>query len=224
MSFVRSFLVYLFLCIFCFLMLRIIIGYSSFDTSVQFLARKQEYIHDKLWLTAFYIHSFSAVICLFAGFTQFSTDFLKDNKKLHRLFGKIYVFNILFINFPTGMVLAVNANGLLVSRIEFILLDLLWFYFTLRAYQLARSGEFAAHRNFMIRSYALTLSAITLRSWKMILVDTINIDPLHLYMIISWLGFVPNLLLAEIIIRRKLPSEPSETRTKQQNNDKVNGR
>jgi hypothetical protein len=54
----------------------------------------------------------------------------------------------------------------------------------------------------MIRSYALTFSAITLRTWKLILSNIFSIDLAELYVIDAWLGFVPNLLLAEIIIRK----------------------
>jgi hypothetical protein len=52
----------------------------------------------------------------------------------------------------------------------------------------------------MIRSFALTFSAITLRSWKIILAAVFHPDPLILYMIDAWIGFVPNLLLAEWLI------------------------
>jgi len=55
----------------------------------------------------------------------------------------------------------------------------------------------------MIRSYALTLSAVMLRTWKIIILSVVYVDPLHLYMIDAWLGFVPNLLFAEWLIRRK---------------------
>src|SRR5258708_9372739 len=101
------------------------------------------------------------------------------------------------------MILAVNANGLLPSRLDFALLDCLWFGFTAKAVLAARQGQIKEHRQYMIRSYALTFSAITLRSWKIILAHTIHPDALTLYMIDAWMGFVPNLLFAESLIRRK---------------------
>ena len=54
----------------------------------------------------------------------------------------------------------------------------------------------------MIRSYALSFSAITLRTWKIILSHSFQVDPASLYMIDAWMGFVPNLLFAEWLIRR----------------------
>jgi hypothetical protein len=53
----------------------------------------------------------------------------------------------------------------------------------------------------MIRSFALTLSAVTLRLWKLGITNTIDIKPMDAYRIVAWLGWVPNLLIAEMYIR-----------------------
>jgi len=68
-----------------------------------FLAVKQDYIHIKVWRTAFYVHVFSSILTLLAGFTQFSSYILKEHRGLHRFMGKLYVFAVLFINFPAGI-------------------------------------------------------------------------------------------------------------------------
>jgi len=198
----RTFLIYFILCIATFLMLRIIIDYSAFHDDTRFLRYKQDYIHNPVWKTAFYIHVFTSILALMAGFTQFSAEFLKNHRSLHRLIGRLYAILILFINFPAGMILAVNANGLLPSRVAFTLLDCLWFVFTAKAILAARQGRIKEHKQYMIRSYALTFSAITLRSWKIILANTLHPDALTLYMIDAWMGFVPNLLIAEWFIHR----------------------
>jgi uncharacterized membrane protein len=194
---IKSIAVYAVLCMATCLMLRMVVDYAAFRDDVDFLRFKQVYVGYWWWKTAFYVHVFSAIGALCAGFTQFSSQFLRDHRPWHRLIGRVYAYDILLINFPAGMVLAVCANGLLPGRIAFFLLDCLWFTFTLIAVAAARNGQIARHREFMIRSYALTFSAITLRTWKLILSHTFHIDPLHLYMIEAWIGFVPNLLFAE---------------------------
>jgi hypothetical protein len=199
----RYALLYLLLCIATFLMLKGIIAYADFNSTTGFLKYKQDYLDNTVWKTAFYIHVFSSALTLMAGFTQFSPTILKNNKPVHRLAGKIYVYDILFVNFPSGMIMAIYANGLLPSKIAFIVLDTLWFSFTLAALLAIKKRDIITHRQFMIRSYALTLSAITLRTWKMIFTHTTTLDPLTIYMIDAWMGFVPNLLLAEWLIRRK---------------------
>jgi uncharacterized membrane protein len=197
----RIFILYALLCVGCFLMMRTIVGYASFRDDAQFLAVKQAYIHNPVWKTAFYIHVFSAIIALFAGFTQFSPDILRGNPQIHRLVGKIYVVIVLFINFPVGLIMGVYANGGIPCKIAFLLLDSLWFYFTLRAYLCAKSRRFAEHKNYMIRSYALTLSAITLRTWNLVLSNSFDINAVDQYVVTAWLGFVPNLMVAEVLIR-----------------------
>jgi uncharacterized membrane protein len=185
-------------------MLRTILQYTALDDHIGFLQYKQAYLHIKVWKAAFYIHVFSSILVLMAGLTQFSDHVLKEQRNLHRIVGRIYAFNIIFINFPAGMIMAVYANGLLPSKIAFIILDTLWCWFTVKAVIAIRKGDIIAHKQYMIRSYALTCSAITLRTWKIILSATLISDPLLLYMVDAWMGFVPNLLFAEWLIRSKL--------------------
>lgn len=203
-NFLRIFFVYFILCIATYLMLRMLVDYTAFRDDVDFLRFKQTYVKYPWWKAAFYIHVFTAILALMAGFTQFSREILKNHRSLHRLAGRIYAYNILIVNFPAGMILAVCANGLLPGRIAFFLLDCLWFTFTYVAVLAARQGQISRHQAFMIRSYALTFSAITLRTWKFILSRSFHIDPLHLYMMDAWLGFVPNLLVAEWWIRFRI--------------------
>jgi hypothetical protein len=195
--------IYLLLAILTLIMLVTITQYAGMDEQAGFLQFKQGYLADPVWKTAFYIHVFSCFFCLLAGLTQFSAGLLKRRKKWHRLLGKLYVFNILFINVPVGMILAVNANGGLPSRIAFCLLGVLWFVFTLLAWLYARRRRFILHRRFMIRSYALTLSAITLRLWKPLFISFTSLDTDTIYRIDAWLGFGLNLLVAEWIISRE---------------------
>jgi uncharacterized membrane protein len=183
-------------------MLKSVVRYYTFQDNTGFLQFKQAYIHIPLWRMVFYIHVFSAVFALFAGLTQFSSQLLKKHRKLHRLIGRLYAYDILVINFPAAMVMAIYANGQLPGKTAFVTLDCLWFWFTFKGIQEIKRGNVLTHRQNMMRSYALTFSAVTLRSWKIIISSMVHIDPLHLYMIDAWMGFVPNLLFAEWLIWR----------------------
>ncbi|MDB6073759.1 MAG: hypothetical protein JWO89_1399 [Verrucomicrobiaceae bacterium] len=200
----KTFVGFLVLNVGTFLMLKLILQYSALNDHVAFLKQKQEYLHLKVWKAAFYIHVFSSILTLLAGFTQFSTELLRKHRPVHRLVGKIYVWDILAINFPAGLVMAVYANGHLPTKTAFLILDSLWFWFTLKAVIEIKKGNIQSHRDYMTRSYALTLSALTLRTWKIILTNTTSIPPETIYMMNAWLAFVPNLLCAEwLIFRRK---------------------
>jgi hypothetical protein len=56
------------------------------------------------------------------------------------------------------------------------------------------------HQKFAIRSFALTLSAISLRLFKYIIVFLFQPQQMEVYRIVAWLGWTFNLLVAEIII------------------------
>ncbi len=199
----KTFIGFLVLNVGTFLMLRLVVMYTALDDHVGFLQQKQDYLHIKVWKAAFYTHVFSSLLTLLAGFTQFSSDFLKKHRRLHRLFGRVYAWDILAVNFPAGLIMAIYANGHLPSKAAFLILDSLWFWFTLKAIIEIKRGNVQAHRDYMLRSYALTLSALSLRTWKIILTSLTSLPPDIIYMMDAWLGFVPNLLFAEWLIFRR---------------------
>ncbi|MEO8000819.1 MAG: DUF2306 domain-containing protein [Arenimonas sp.] len=190
------------LAIFCYLMLQIILRYVSFDTDASFLQIKQDYIGNKVWLTAFYVHVFSSLFALLAGLTQFSKKIRSYYPRVHRWVGRIYVLDILLVTGPAGLLMSFYANGGLGSRLAFLILSILWWYVTLQAWRAAVARDFARHRAFMLRSYALTLSAITLRLWKLGMAHYFGLPPMEIYRVAAWLGFVPNYLLVEIYLYR----------------------
>lgn len=96
--------------------------------------------------------------------------------------------------------MAYHANGGIISQLSFLILSILWFTYTLKAYTTIKQGAFKKHRNFMIRSYALTLSAISLRLFKYGIVSVFELAPMDTYKIVSILGWLVNLIIAEIII------------------------
>lgn len=185
---------------FSFLMLRIIYVYIPMQTDVAFLQLKQSYIHITEWRVAFFVHVFSSLFVLLAGFTQFSKWLLRNRPRLHRVIGYSYVINVLLITGPAGLLMSFYANGGISSRIAFVMLSVLWMVFTGLALYKAVKRKFKAHRIFMIRSYALTLSAVTLRIWKVLLAYFTGLPPMDRYRIIAWLGWTLNLLVAELII------------------------
>jgi len=183
------------------LMGKIIVTYISLKPDTGFLQLKQAYLHIDFWRVAFYTHVFTSLFALLTGFSQFSKMLLMSRPMLHRKLGYLYVINVLFITGPAGLIMSFYANGGLSSRVGFIILSVLWISFTAMALYKAMKKDFSSHQAFMIRSYALTLSAISLRVWKVFFAEFSNLGPLDRYRIIAWLGWVLNLLIAEMIIR-----------------------
>lgn len=190
----------LLLAFFSVLLLRITLEYLPVRYDAAFLLIKQHVIHIAHWRLAFFVHVFTSMFVLLAGFTQFSATVLKRYPRLHRIMGYIYVTDILLVTGPASLVMSFYANGGTWSQLAFVLLALLWWYTTLQALLKARRGDIQAHRAFMIRSYALTLSAVTLRAWKYGIVQLAHPHPMEVYRAVAWLGWTVNIFFAELLI------------------------
>ena len=185
---------------FCYLMLLITLQYIPFDTDVAFLRIKQDYISRSYYQWAFFIHAYTAILALLAGFTQFSPLIRSQLPQVHRISGWLYLVVVLILAGPSGIIIAIHANGGWSSQLGFCLLGILWIYFSWIALQKIKQRNIQAHRDFMYRSFALALSAISLRAWKYIIVAIWHPRPMDTYRVVAWLGWVGNLILAEIII------------------------
>ncbi len=190
------------LAFFTFLMARITLGYWPMRDDAAFLQIKVPYLGIRHWKLAFWIHVFTSMIPLLAGFTQFAPRILAKWPRVHRWMGRTYVITVCCITGPASLIMAFYANGGITSRIAFSTLALLWLGTTGMGWRTALQRRWPLHRQWMIRSYALTLSAITLRAWKYLIVFAFEPRPMDVYRIVAWLGFVPNLIFAEWLIRR----------------------
>jgi len=182
------------------IMARITMRYAGFQTDAGFLATKQSIIHIELWRYSFYIHVLTSLVLIPIGLIQFLNHRFNRVLPQHKLLGKIYAYTILFASGPSGFVMALFANGGVWAKLSFLLLSLFWTLFTGLAFWYAANKKFLLHRNFMIRSFALTLSAITLRSLAWILPHFIHLNGKSEYVLIAWCSWIPNLLAAECLI------------------------
>lgn len=167
---------------------------------------------DDLWYAAIAIHVSGSVLSLIIGPFTLSTKFREKHLKRHRLLGRIYLLGIL-IGGGSGIYLAFFATGGIVSTIGFLLLSILWLNSAYQALRNIMSKRVDAHQRWMIRNYALTLTAVTLRLWLLIFVILFGEERFEWsYTIISWLSWVPNLLIAELLIKKRLlPSGPVQS-------------
>ena len=187
---------------FIYLLALITIQYIPVNYNVAFLNLKQEEIQLSYYKIAFFSHVYSSILIIILGLTQFSKTIRQQFKSVHKLSGKLYVLLILVIASPSGLIMAYHANGGLIGQVSFIVLSMLWFVFTLQGFRYIKKGNYQKHKNFMIRSYALTLSAISLRLFKFGIVTVLELPPMDTYKIVSVLGWGINLIIAELIIRK----------------------
>lgn len=186
------------------LMLKITLYYVPYSTTAAFLKIKQTEVTTlPEYRYIFYAHVYTSIFVLLFGFLQFFDHSSKTWRIIHRFSGYQYAFLLLAFAAPSGLYMGLHANGGFWSKLSFTILGLLWWASTFIAMQKIRQRQFASHRNWMIRSYALCISAVTLRLWKVALVYFFHLAPMDTYQIIAWLGWVPNLLIAELLIYNK---------------------
>lgn len=163
-------------------------------------SKTKEVLADQLWNIGFYGHIVLGGIALLIGWMQFSSKLRRKRIQLHRTIGKIYVVTVL-ISGVCGVYIAQFATGGISNVIGFSMSGLVWLATTLLAYNAIRNGNIKSHQNFMIYSYAVCFSAVTLRIWLPIL-QAVTGDFISAYYIVAWLSWVPNLIVGYFIIKR----------------------
>jgi len=173
--------------------------YYDFKNNSTFLQIKQAAVKTGWYLPAFYCHIIGSSIILIAGFFQFS-KMVYNNRALHRVLGKLYVFGVLFFAAPGAYIMTLFVNRGTGVFISFLLQNTLWVAFTLAAWQLVKNGRIDSHIKMMRRSYALAFGAVTLRFyiWLFTVLGS-GVGFENNYLIIAFLSWVPNLLVAEWI-------------------------
>ncbi len=147
-----------------------------------------------------FIHVAGAVVALVLGSLQFIPAWRKGRTPPHRWVGRVYVLGVL-VGGGAGLILSSRSAAGPIATAGFGSLAVLWIGFTLAGWRAAVQGRIADHRRWMIRSWALTLAAVTLRIY-LPLVQVFDLDFLPWYRAISFLAWVPNLMLAEVWLRR----------------------
>jgi uncharacterized membrane protein len=146
------------------------------------------------------VHAGFAATALVIGPLQFFAWIRTRHPRWHRRIGTAYVFCCL-AGGAAGLLLALGTTEGPVATAGFGSLAIAWTAATANAWRRARAHEFARHRRWMIRSYALTFAAVTLRLYLPML-GLIHLDPDWGYRAISFLCWVPNLAVAELWLSR----------------------
>lgn len=149
---------------------------------------------------AFVIHAFSGGIALLIGPLQFRRQLLGKRPRLHRILGRIYVAAIWLASID-ALISALFFDVTVMAKIGFIILAVLWFGSTTIGLQRIRRRQVAVHREWMIRSFALSFFFVTFSLWVPGLTSTTLPETIS-YPLAVFLSWSLNLLVAEIWIRQ----------------------
>lgn len=159
------------------------------------------------------VHVGGAATALLLGPLQFLPVVRRRWPLVHRRVGRAYMVGCL-AGGAAAVILAAGVSTGPVAGTGFGLLGVLWIYVTAQGWVTARARRFSEHRRWMIRSFALTFAAVTLRLYLTTAL-ALDLDFVSAYRIIAWLAWVPNAIMAEFYLlgngksqRRTLIAEP----------------
>lgn len=153
-----------------------------------------------------YIHIFGAITALALGPWQFSARLRRRSPRWHRRIGRAYLLGCL-VGGIGALLLAPLAYGGPVAQLGFAGLGVAWMVTGGTGLRMILHRRVEDHRRWMIRSFALTFAAVTLRLMLPVS-QAAHLDFRTSYTVIAWLCWVPNLLLACWFTRARPARQP----------------
>jgi len=176
--------------------------YFTLNPEAYFPRQREVYEANTL---ALILHVAGMVVALPLGPFQFLRSFRERHFRIHRAMGRLYISGALVGGLGGLYMAQLSASGM-VSDFAFTLLALGTIGTTGTAYLRIRSGNVQAHREWMTRSFALMFAAVTLRLYAPFL--EMAFGPQNGYALVAWICWLPNALIAEWLIRRRLRATP----------------
>ena len=153
-----------------------------------------------------FAHILGAPLALALAPFQLWQGLRKSRPRLHRRAGYTYVTAVVIAGAGSLLMLP-HFLGSASAAAGFLIMAVLWIGLTLRGVFLARAGDYAAHRRFMLRSVAVTFGAVTLRLIMPPLIAQ-GWSVVETYQITAWASWLPNLIAVEIYLRAKSKRAP----------------
>jgi uncharacterized membrane protein len=183
--------------------LLIVSPYLTLDPEVFFPEQRAAYLAH---LSILFTHVAGAMVALAIGPFMFLARLRARWPAVHRWLGRVYLLGVLAGGLA-GLALAPYAYTGATTSAGFVILGLLWLWTGLMAFVRIREGDVQAHRRWMLRNFALTLAGVSLRMQTLPLAIAFGFD--LGYMIVAWSCWVPNILVAEWLLRGRAAAQPA---------------
>jgi len=169
--------------------------YLTLDPNVYIPQQRAVYVANTVAIVA---HVVGGMLALLVGPLQFVPGIRLRWPRVHRVMGRAYLAGIA-LGGVAGLWMARLAYGGPVAQAGFAALAVAWLTTSVLALVRIRSGDVDAHRAWMIRSFALTFAAVTLRL-ELPLLTVVGLPFEVAYATVAWLCWVPNLLVAGFLV------------------------
>lgn len=163
---------------------------------------------------AFFLHVGAGGLALLLSPLQFATHLRARTPRVHRIVGRVVLASITVAG-VAALVLAPRSLAGAVGTAGFGLLAVLWLACAGTAWLAILRRDVEAHRRWMVRTFALTYAAVTLRMWLGVLIagqvglagvgEQVAFE--RAYLLVPFLAWVPDVVVAEwyLATRRRSP-------------------
>ncbi|MEJ2816174.1 DUF2306 domain-containing protein [Caulobacter sp. CCG-8] len=145
------------------------------------------------------VHVAGAATALLVGPLQFLPWVRRRFPALHRTLGRVYVIGCL-AGGVGGLVMAFGSTAGPIATVGFASLAVCWITANVQGWRLAVARRFDDHRAWMLRSFAMTFAAVSLRIYIVVL-PMMGVAEIDAYRASAFLAWIPNLLLVELYLR-----------------------
>ena len=182
----------------------ILVTVSAFffvEAALPFFTWSEETYH-RFWVNAPWLlaHVIGGSIALIMGPWQFWIALRTPFRPVHRWTGRVYLAGVALAAI-SGFYL-VLYSPLIAFGAGLLALDVAWVISTVMAYVAIRKRRIAKHREWMIRSYVLTLAFVSVRFWLLLAMSHELGDPTVVVPAVGWVSWIAPLVLVEMILRR----------------------
>jgi hypothetical protein len=183
--------------------LSILIAFASWRFMIGGVALTMEHVayHADLRPIAFFAHVGLAPVALVLTPFQMWAGLRARRPALHRWMGRACAGAIVLSGLG-GLVMAFGTTAGPVAALGFGVLAVIWLGCLGMGVAHAIGGRIALHRRWMIRTAAMTFAAVTLRVQIPLALNVLGLPFEDAYPAIAWAAWVPNLLIAEWVLRR----------------------
>ncbi len=145
---------------------------------------------------AFRLHGLGGILALVFGPLQFIGYLRRNHAIVHHWIGGLYVVAVA-IGATGAVIMAANPIGNEANSFAFYMLAALWVLSTAQGFRFALQRNFTEHKKWMLRSYALTFAAVTLRFGIGGLIFGLSFPEAAAYTVVAWASWTINLIILE---------------------------
>jgi uncharacterized membrane protein len=163
-------------------------------------------IKERFFATAIagWAHTMGGSLAAVLGPFQFLSSVRRQYPRVHVWIGRVYLAAVATSGLA-GFFFSQSSIAGITGVTGFGVLAVFWLVSGTLAYVHIRRGNVAEHRRWMIRNYALTFAAVTLRI-ELPLLMIAGLKFVHAFRVVAWSCWVPNWVVVETWLQRRRTS------------------